>query len=47
MHQHWPQLSYEKAKDTYHTIHLWTQIVGKIKGNYSGVQNPEYSYFLA
>ena len=31
MQQHWPKLSYEKAKDTYHTIHLWTQIVGKIK----------------
>jgi hypothetical protein len=28
---HWPQLSYEEAKETYHTLHLWTQIVGKIK----------------
>ena len=27
----WPELSYEKAKETYETIHLWTQIVGKIK----------------
>jgi hypothetical protein len=27
----WPELSYEDAKETYKTIHLWTQIVGKIK----------------
>lgn len=27
----WPELSYEKAKETYETIHLWTQIAGKIK----------------
>ncbi len=27
----WPELSYDKAKETYETIHLWTQIVGKIK----------------
>jgi len=27
----WPELSYEKAKETYQTIHLWTQILGKIK----------------
>lgn len=27
----WPELSYEKAKKTYETIHLWTQIAGKIK----------------
>lgn len=29
--EHWPELSYEDAKETYETIHLWTQIVGKIK----------------
>ena len=28
---HWPELSYPAAKETYHTIHLWTQIAGKIK----------------
>lgn len=28
---HWPELSYEKSKGTYETIHLWTQIAGKIK----------------
>lgn len=27
----WPELSYAHAKETYETIHLWTQIVGKIK----------------
>ena len=31
MQQKWPVLSYEKAKDTYETLHLFTQIVGKIK----------------
>src|SRR5690554_2260324 len=27
----WPELSYEAAKETYETVHLWTQIAGKIK----------------
>ncbi|MEG9327601.1 DUF5996 family protein [Salinimicrobium catena] len=27
----WPRLSYEEGKATYETIHLWTQILGKIK----------------
>jgi hypothetical protein len=27
----WPELSYENGKETYHTIHLWSQIAGKIK----------------
>ena len=27
----WPELSFEEAKETYQTIHLWTQIAGKIK----------------
>ncbi len=31
MNNHWPILSYEKAKDTYNTMHMWTQIAGKIK----------------
>ena len=31
MNFHWPKLSYPNAKDTYETLHLWTQIVGKIK----------------
>lgn len=31
MKNQWPVLSYEKGKDTYATLHMWTQIVGKIK----------------
>jgi hypothetical protein len=31
MKQKWPVLSYQKGKDTYSTLHMWTQIVGKIK----------------
>lgn len=27
----WPRLDFEAAKDTYHSLHLWSQIVGKIK----------------
>ena len=27
----WPELSFEKGNDTYQTIHLWTQIAGKIR----------------
>lgn len=29
--QQWPELSYQDAKETYQTLHLWCQIVGKIK----------------
>ncbi|HYK76253.1 MAG TPA: DUF5996 family protein [Daejeonella sp.] len=31
MQPRWPELSYEKGKATYDTLHMWTQIVGKIK----------------
>ena len=31
MTREWPELSYSEAKDTYETLHMWTQIVGKIK----------------
>src|SRR5207302_7058384 len=27
----WPSLPYEEWKDTYETLHMWTQIVGKIR----------------
>ncbi|WP_299391800.1 DUF5996 family protein [uncultured Gelidibacter sp.] len=30
-HTQWPELSFKSSKDTYETIHLWTQIIGKIK----------------
>jgi len=28
---HWPSLPYEAWRDTYETLHMWTQIVGKIR----------------
>ena len=31
MQKQWPILSYEKEKETFDTLHMWTQIVGKIK----------------
>lgn len=31
MKPNWPKLSYEHEKETYETLLLWTQIVGKIK----------------
>lgn len=31
MNTQWPTLSYEDAKETYQTLHLFTQVVGKIK----------------
>jgi hypothetical protein len=31
MSERWPSLPLDEWKDTYHTIHLWTQIVGKIR----------------
>jgi hypothetical protein len=30
-HEPWPFLSYEASKDTLHAVHMWTQIVGKIR----------------
>ena len=30
MHQDWPALPYDEWKDTYATLHMWSQIVGKI-----------------
>jgi hypothetical protein len=29
--ENWPELSFAEGNETYQTIHLWTQIVGKIK----------------
>src|SRR5690606_23858755 len=31
MEEQWPILSYEKGKSTFDTLHMFTQIVGKIK----------------
>ncbi|HEX8009792.1 MAG TPA: DUF5996 family protein [Casimicrobiaceae bacterium] len=30
-HPHWPDLPYDAWKETYATLHMWTQIVGKIR----------------
>jgi hypothetical protein len=29
-HDSWPELPYDAWKDTYATLHMWTQVVGKI-----------------
>lgn len=31
MNVQWPELSYAEARDTYQTLHMWTQVIGKIK----------------
>ena len=30
-HEPWPQLRYDDWKDTLATLHLWTQVVGKVR----------------
>ncbi len=35
----WPELPLEEWEDTYHTLHLWTQIVGKIRLGLAPLQN--------
>jgi hypothetical protein len=35
----WPSLPYEEWKDTYETLHMWTQIVGKIRLGLSPMVN--------
>ncbi|HEY1403573.1 MAG TPA: DUF5996 family protein [Pyrinomonadaceae bacterium] len=37
----WPSLPLEEWKDTYATLHMWTQIVGKIRL----VQSPRFNHF--
>ncbi|TMC70515.1 MAG: hypothetical protein E6J15_12185, partial [Chloroflexi bacterium] len=27
----WPRLAYAESTDTLHAVHMWTQIVGKIR----------------
>ena len=31
MDERWPSLPYDEWKDTCDTLHLWTQVVGKVK----------------
>lgn len=35
----WPELPYEAWKDTYHTLHMWMQIIGKIRLALSPMEN--------
>jgi hypothetical protein len=35
----WPELAYENWKDTYATLHMWTQIVGKVRLAFSPNEN--------
>jgi uncharacterized protein DUF5996 len=37
--QPWPALPLEEWADTYHTLHMWTQIVGKIRLGLTPLQN--------
>ncbi len=38
-HPDWPELPLEEWEDTYHTLHLWAQIVGKIRLGLAPLQN--------
>ena len=29
--EQWPALPYDEWKDTYATLHMWTQVVGKVR----------------
>jgi Family of unknown function (DUF5996) len=35
----WPALPLEEWEDTYHTLHMWTQIVGKVRLELAPLQN--------
>jgi hypothetical protein len=35
----WPELPLAKWKDTYETLHMWTQIVGKIRLKLTPLEN--------
>jgi len=35
----WPELPLQEWEDTYHTLHMWTQIVGKIRLGLAPLQN--------
>jgi len=39
MSEQWPALPLEEWADTYHTLHLWTQIVGKIRLQFAPKEN--------
>ena len=37
--EHWPELPFAEWEDTFHTLHMWTQIVGKIRLGLTARQN--------
>ena len=39
MPESWPQLPYESWKDTLETLHMWTQIIGKVRLTLSPFEN--------
>ena len=39
MHPDWPELPLQEWQDTYHTLHMWTQVVGKIRLGLAPLQN--------
>lgn len=39
LQQNWPELPLDEWEDTYHTLHMWTQIVGKIRLRLAPLQN--------
>jgi hypothetical protein len=43
----WPELAYDDWKDTLHAIHMWTQIVGKIRLTTTPLLNHWWSSSLA
>ncbi len=38
-HEAWPALPYEAWKDTYATLHMWTQVIGKIAVRHAVPEN--------
>jgi len=38
-HPDWPELPLQEWQDTYHTLHMWAQIVGKIRLSLAPLQN--------
>ena len=39
MHPDWPELPLQEWQDTYHNLHMWTQVVGKIRLGLAPLQN--------
>src|SRR5713101_7168480 len=35
----WPELPLKEWEDTYHTLHMWTQVVGKVRLGLAPLQN--------